>query len=115
MSRVRDSEECCPPSCCDMRGMLSFQILWELSKKAMNGQELARQIAERRGSQPTPGTIYPALRDLAVRKLIDGASDGKQVVYTLTEAGKQGLVEACRYFYRAFGDIFEDCKISHSV
>ncbi len=95
--------------------MLSFQILWELSKKPMNGQELARQIAERRGSRPTPGTIYPALRDLAVRKLIDGISDGKQVVYTLTETGKQGLTEACRYFYRAFGDIFEDCKISHSV
>jgi len=95
--------------------MLSFQILWELSKKPMNGQELARRIAERRGSRPTPGTIYPALRDLAVRKLIDGTSDGKQVVYTLTETGKQGLVEARRYFYHAFGDIFEDCKTSHSV
>jgi DNA-binding PadR family transcriptional regulator len=93
-----------------MRGLLSFQILWELSKKPMNGQELAKKIAVRRGSKPTPGTIYPALKDLFSRNLIEKTPEGRQVNYKLTIIGREGLLEACRYFYRAFGDIFEDCK-----
>ncbi len=88
-----------------MRGLLSFQILWELSKRPLNGQELAEKIAQRRGTKPTPGTIYPALKDLASRKLIFGTKDGKQIVYQLTKTGKKGLSEAGLYFYRVFGEI----------
>lgn len=76
----------------------------------MNGQELAKRIAVRRGSKPTPGTIYPALKDLFSRNLIEKTSEGRQVIYRLTTAGREGLLEACQYFYRAFGDIFEDSK-----
>ena len=47
---------------CDMRGMLSFTILWLLSKRPMYGQELAMEIGKRRGDKPNPGTIYPASR-----------------------------------------------------
>lgn len=45
---------------CDMRGMLGFLILFLLSKKSMHGQELAEEIARRKGEKPRPGTIYPA-------------------------------------------------------
>jgi len=45
--------------CCDMRGMLGFLILFLLSKKPMHGQELAEEIARRKGEKPSPGTIYP--------------------------------------------------------
>ena len=51
--------------CCDMRGMLGFLILFLLSKKPMHGQELAGEIANRKGEKkPSPGTIYPALKSL---------------------------------------------------
>ena len=50
--------------CCDMRGMLGFLILFLLSKKSMHGQELADEIAKRKGEKPSPGTIYPALKSL---------------------------------------------------
>ena len=52
------------PYCCDMRGMLGFLILFLLSKKSMHGQELAEEIARRKGERPSPGTIYPALKGL---------------------------------------------------
>jgi DNA-binding PadR family transcriptional regulator len=94
-----------------MRGLLSFQILWELGRKPMNGQQLAERIGKRRGSRPTPGTIYPALKELAKRKMILGDHTGRQVVYRLTGAGERGLDEATRYFVRAFGDILEDRSI----
>ena len=92
--------------CCDMRGMLSFLILYLLSKKPMNGQELAEEIGKRRGERPSPGTIYPALKALNENGLIVEKKDGKAIVYTLTPEGKAGLAEAKRHFCKAFGGIF---------
>ncbi|MDH5704017.1 MAG: helix-turn-helix transcriptional regulator [Aigarchaeota archaeon] len=31
----------------------------------MNGREVAEELGKRRGHNPSPGTIYPALKDLA--------------------------------------------------
>ena len=107
MPEETNADECCPPDCCDMRGMLSFQILWELGKKPMNGQELAEQIGLRRGTKPSPGTIYPALKELTQKNLISGKKSGRQVVYALTEEGRVGLEEASRYFYKVFHEIIE--------
>ena len=63
----QENRDPCPPECCDMRGMLSFMILWLLSKRPMYGQELATEIGKRRGTKPNPGTIYPALKELEKR------------------------------------------------
>ena len=52
---------------CDMRGMLSFMILWLLSDRSMYGQELAEEIGKRKGEKPNPGTIYPALKELTIK------------------------------------------------
>lgn len=103
-------EECCQdiPNCCDMRGMLSFMILWLLTKKPMHGQMIAEEIAKRRGIKPTPGTIYPALKDLNKRELIIREKQGRTIVYMLTEKGREGIYDACKYFCNAFGEIFEE-------
>jgi len=106
-----DSELCCPPDCCDMRGFLTFQILWEIGKEALNGQQIAEKIEERRGTKPTPGTIYPAIKDLREGGFIKGKRAGREIIYTLTEAGTMARDEAARYFYQAFGDIIQECKI----
>jgi PadR family transcriptional regulator, regulatory protein PadR len=90
-----------------MRGLLSFQILWLLSRKRMHGEEIAQQIEKRRGEKPKPGTLYPALRELKEHGLIKGEKKGKEISYSLTEKGKESVSNATRYFCRAFGDIFE--------
>jgi PadR family transcriptional regulator, regulatory protein PadR len=92
---------------CDMRGMLSFMILWLLSKRPMYGQEIAAEIGKRRGDRPNPGTIYPALKDLASRGMIEAHLEGHNNVYELTDRGREGLLTALRYFRKAFGEIFE--------
>jgi DNA-binding PadR family transcriptional regulator len=97
-----------PPKCCDMRGMLSFLILWLLSKKPMYGQEIANEIRKRKGSKPNPGTIYPALKDLEERGLVKSSVKGRKITYHLTEKGERGMRNACRYFCRAFGEIFQE-------
>ena len=111
MSKQSEDAPCCPPACCDMRGLLTFQILWELDKEDMNGQQIAEKIAVRRGTKPTPGTIYPALKELKNGGLIAGDKMGIQIVYHLTPDGEKGLAESSRYFIQAFGDIAEDVKI----
>ena len=102
--------ECCanpPPDCCDMRGMLSFMMLWLLLKKEMYGQEIAEEIGSRRGTKPSPGTLYPALKDLESKGLISSRLEGRKRLYSLTEEGRRGATEACEYFCRAYGDIFQ--------
>ena len=95
-------------TCCDMRGMLSFMILWLLTKEDMYGQQIAEEIGKRRGNKPNPGTIYPALKDLQKRKLIISRKEGIKTIYHITEKGRVGAVEACQYFCRAYGDIFRE-------
>jgi PadR family transcriptional regulator PadR len=103
-------EKCCPetPDCCDMRGMLSFYILWLLSKRPMNGQEISKELGRRRGTKPTPGTLYPALKELRTKGLVAMEKKGRTTIYTLSEDGKAGLEKACRYFCSAFEEIFQE-------
>ena len=74
----------------------------------MYGQELANEIAKRKGAKPNPGTIYPALKELKKRGLIESKKEGKIVTYKTTEEGKKGFQLAREYFRRAFGEIFQD-------
>src|SRR5208282_1997305 len=90
---------------CDMRGLLSFQILYLLSKKPMHGEELAKEIEKRRGEKPKAGTIYPALKELVNSGLITGKKSGKLIVYSLTPKGKIVMKEARAYFVKCFGEI----------
>lgn len=92
---------------CDMRGMLSFQILWLLSRKEMNGEHLAEEIGKRRGEKPKAGTIYPALKDMKNKGLIKGDKRGKIITYSLTPEGRKAVMHAKEYFCRAFGDIIK--------
>jgi len=92
---------------CDMRGMLSFQILFLLSKRSMHGEQLAGEIGKRRGEKPKAGTIYPALKNLKQKGLIKGEKRGKIIIYSLTKDGNNTVKYAKEYFCRAFGDIFE--------
>ncbi|NWF95194.1 MAG: PadR family transcriptional regulator [Candidatus Thorarchaeota archaeon] len=105
-----DDNRCCPAGCCDMRGLLTFQILWELRKGNLSGQQIAERIERRRGTKPTPGTIYPALKEMKQKGLIEGTTIGREVVYALTERGRSGLTEAAKYFCRVFGDILDECR-----
>jgi len=100
-----DSEEMC-----DMRGMLSFTILWLLSRRSMYGQELATEIGNRRGDKPNPGTIYPALKELAARRLVVANQQGRNSVYELTSEGRATLERSMEYFEKAYGDIFNELR-----
>ncbi len=88
-----------------MRGLLGFLIIFLLSKKPMNGQEIAEEIGRRKGSKPSPGTIYPALKGLKSRGMIRESREGRAITYSLTPEGKQTLKEAKSRFCRTFAGV----------
>lgn len=98
--------KCCePPDCCDMRGLLSFLILHMLSKKRMYGAEMAEEIAKRKAERPNPGTLYPTLKQLEKKGLVESVKEGNTKYYKLTSAGREGLRTAKQFFVQAYGDI----------
>ena len=108
MSAQKQETVCCPPTCCDMRGFLSFSLMWILRKKDMYGQELATELERMRGTKPNPGTIYPALKELEKQGMVETRKEGRKKIFKLTEAGHAGAMEACEYFCSVFGDMFKE-------
>ncbi len=105
-NQVETQVQCCrAPACCDMRGLLSFLILHLLSKKKMYGLEIAAEIAKRKADKPNPGTLYPTLRSLERKGLVEGLKEGNVKTYKLTPAGREGLEKAKEFFIQAYGDI----------
>ena len=90
---------------CDMRGMLSFQILNMLKKRELCGEELAKNIEKYRGKKPVASTIYPALKRLASTGLIKGKRNGKRKVYCITKKGLLEEKKALVYFERLYSEI----------
>ncbi|MBI3858659.1 MAG: PadR family transcriptional regulator [Thaumarchaeota archaeon] len=90
---------------CDMRGMLTFMILWLLAKRPMFGQEIAYEIKSRKGEKPNPGTLYPALKELSRKGLVTYRDEGRNRVYELTPRGVAVLRVALGFFRRAYGEM----------
>ena len=95
-----------------MRGLLSFLILHLLSKRRMYGTEIAEEIALRKAEKPNPGTLYPTLKQLEARGLIESAQKGNMKYYKLTPAGREGLRSAKEFFIQAYADIILESKPS---
>jgi len=73
----------------------------------MHGQELADEITRRKGEKPSPGTIYPALKNLREMGFISSdEKEDKTVTYTLTERGRNALRISKRRFIRTFLGVF---------
>jgi len=92
--------------CCDMRGFLSFIVLRMIAKKQMSGEEIRKEIMKRKGSKPSPGTIYPVLKFLNESGFINeikGSSNMKK--YKITQSGRKELKLATRKFCEIFYDM----------
>lgn len=90
-----------------LKGFLSFHILHELRRKRLCGDELAETIGKKKSSKLTPGTIYPALKNLRHNKLVTFKQEGRKKIYTLTLQGKKEYTEAKKLFKKAFIDILK--------
>ena len=88
----------------NMKGFLSFLILWLLNKQKMTGAEVTLELEKRKGSKPSPGTIYPVLKDLKDKGFLIIDSDKR---YSLTQKGKKELEKNLTIFFDTFCDVDE--------
>lgn len=93
-------------SSCSTKGFLSLLILWMVKKEARTGVAIANELEERKGTKPSPGTIYPALKDLVNKGLL---KVNKRKEYSLTPRGKQELEAGLQIFCTLFSD-FDEMK-----
>ncbi len=94
---------------CDMKGFLSFIVLRLISKSAMSGTAIMQELRKRRGTKPSPGTIYPVLKSLCEAGFIrEKKSEGKEKMYGLTKKGRKEVEIATRKFCRIFYDMKEE-------
>jgi len=95
-------------NCCDMRGFLSFTVLRLINKNPMSGEDLRQEIEKRKGSKPSPGTIYPVLKSLSENKLIELKERTKEKKYQITSIGKKELKIATKKFVAMFCDMKDE-------
>ncbi len=97
--------------CCDMKGFLSFTVLRLISKKNMSGQEITDELERRKGSRPSPGTIYPVLKSLNENGWIEEIKEGRrEKKYRITEKGIKEIKLATEKFVFMFNDMCNDFK-----
>lgn len=72
--------------------LTKFYTLLLLKEGSKHGYEIIDELGKRFGKKPSPGQIYPLLRDFEKNKLVRQKTtyvgDRKKKVYTLTERGR---------------------------
>lgn len=94
---------------CEMKGFLSFLLLWMISRSPVTGAEITSELEKRKGTKPSPGTIYPALKDLANRGMIIA---DKKKKYSITSKGTKELHLELKSFFSTFCDVDDMKKCS---
>ena len=101
--------------CCDMRGFLSFIVLRMIARKQMSGEEIRKEIMKRKGSKPSPGTIYPVLKFLHESGFIlEVKSSSKMKKDKVTASGRKELRLATKKFCEIFYDMQGEFKKQQS-
>mgnify|MGYP001582190625 CR=1 FL=1 len=95
--------------CCDMKGFLSFTVLRLIRDGHGTGEEIRQELKKRKGSKPSPGTIYPVLKMLHKNCWIEEKkAKGKERRYKTTQKGKKEIENATKKFIALFFDMEEE-------
>ena len=91
------------------RGDLKYVILEQLKDKPAHGYELMRALEERFGGlyTPSPGAVYPTLQMLEDMGYVSADQQEGRKVYSITDAGRNFLVERQPQVDEVFGRMKE--------
>lgn len=96
---------------CGHKGPLAFLVLWVIKKNSFNGVGVADELEQRKGSKPSPGTIYPILKELKEKFLIKVDREGR---YSLTDKGRRELKRHAQHVCHLLHDFDEIKEYAHS-
>lgn len=71
------------------RGYLKLATLFVLTRGPLHGYQIIKEVSEATSNliKPTPGTLYPMLKQLHRMKLISMHIEGRRKIYSLTDKG----------------------------
>ncbi len=75
-----------------MKGLLKLIVLKELERGEATGYDLMTRIGEK-VRRPSPGSLYPLLRELKEKGFLKMRVEGRRKVYSLSEKGREILRE----------------------
>lgn len=89
------------------RGAIRLAVLSLLTEQSMNGYQMIQTLAERTNGMwnPSPGSIYPTLAQLADEGLIEPTDESGQRMYRLTQSG---ILEAGNVTHKPWEAIGQD-------
>jgi len=94
------------------RGFLKYYILKLLSEEPLTGYGLMKRIEEETGFwKPSTGSMYPLLQVLEDQGLISHEGEEDRKVYSLTDGGREALVQA----HQAKAEILEGLQRAFKV
>ncbi|HJW19751.1 MAG TPA: PadR family transcriptional regulator [Candidatus Nitrosotalea sp.] len=70
--------------------MIKMMVLKELNTQEQSGYDLIKKI-NMSGNKPSPGYIYPLLRDLETRGFVSCMEEKRRKVYSITKEGRKFL------------------------
>ena len=91
-------------NCCEPKGYLSLLVLWLIRQGKRTGAEITSEIEKRKGTRPSPGTIYPVLKFLKEKKLVKVNENNH---HSLTKLGEEELRMQLNSFIYTFSDFNE--------
>ena len=71
--------------------MIKMMVLKELNTKEQSGYDLMKKIGGLNNDKPSPGYMYPLLRDLEKRGFVSCIEDKRRKVYSITKEGRKFL------------------------
>ncbi len=74
---------------------LKLQVLKELNQQESTGYQLIKILGEK-GKRPSPGSIYPLLKELKCKGLVLSHQDSRKKIYSLTKKGKRRIEDLIR-------------------
>lgn len=70
------------------KSQIKLTVLKKLNEKNHTGYDLMKELGQILGKKPSPGYIYPLLKDLKSKNFIKETQKGKKKIYQITKQGK---------------------------
>lgn len=97
------------------KGHLKITVLNVLVRGPQNGYSLMKELEEILGRRPSPGSIYPILKDLSDQKLVTAKEEGKKKNYTITQKGNSAARDISKKKKEFIEQIKENMKMFECI
>ncbi|RLE47534.1 hypothetical protein DRJ25_02145 [Candidatus Woesearchaeota archaeon] len=98
-----------------IRGHLKIIVLKGLSEKPMTGYSLMKYVNEKIGIKPSPGSMYPLLKNFEKRGMIKSKESNGKKTFSLTKQGLKKIKELQKHKEEMHEKAVKSFKIMEAI